>query len=285
MSPAQASDAPVTEVAIANTPSTDDATIEELKQEPEDTSTKQELTKLQPVVKLDRLSKEDMSLMQQSLAKFVENKPKLAEELGISATANSDEESDVEVSRKSKRKERKSYKEEEDDEDYTPDQFTALVGPNKSRRSSTAPVKPDPVVVKPKLRRLEKKFVPVLEKLSIEELMETNTYDRFNRTVENVLKTADELDTTELGKLAFLCGSWGSLTMVFLDLSAEDGIIHEDFLLKRIVLQDLCSESAKLKSLGAMEMIPTEKLVRVLSILEINVRGGDRVSPITDVSI
>lgn len=205
LSPAQASDAPLTEVTISNTPSADNATTEEAKQEQEDTSTKQELTKLQPVVKLDRLSKEDMSLMQQSLAKFVENKPKLAEELGISATTNSEQESesDVEVSRKSKRKERKSYKEEEDDEDYTPDQFTALVGPNKSRRSSTAPVKPDPVVVKPKLRRLEKKFVPVLEKLSIEELMETNTYDRFNRTVENVLKTADELDTTELGKLCF----------------------------------------------------------------------------------
>lgn len=33
-----------------------------------------------------------------------------------------------------------------------------------------------------------------------------------------------------------------------------------------------------------MEMIPTEKLVRLLSILEINIRGGDRVSPIADVS-
>lgn len=143
-----------------------------------------------------------MSLMQQSLTKFVENKPKLAEELGISTVGNNDQEveseSEAEVSRRSKRKERKNYKEQEDDEDYAPDQFTALVGPNKSRRSSTSVAKPDPVVVKPKLRRLEKKFVPVLEKLSIEELMETNTYDRFNRTVENVLKTADELDMTEL---------------------------------------------------------------------------------------
>lgn len=72
------------------------------------------------------------------------------------------------------------------------------------------------------------------------------------------------------------------VTMVY--FSVEDGVINEEFLLKRITLQDLCSESAKLKSLGAMEMIPTDKLVRLLSVLEINIRGGDRMSPIADVS-
>lgn len=50
-------------------------------------------------------------------------------------------------------------------------------------------------------------------------------------------------------------------------------------------MQDLCSESAKLKSLGAMQMIETDKLVRLLNVLEINIRGGDRVSPITDVNM
>lgn len=241
LSPAQASDAPLTEVNSsdannteneANTASNvkieENSTLDDIKQE-DGVSNVQELPKRQPVVKLDRLSKEDMSLIQESLTKFVENKPKLAEELGISATGNNDQEasdaeseSDADVSRKSKRK-RKNYKEQEEDEDYAPDQFTALVGPNKSRKSTSVPAKPDPVVVKPKLRRLEKKFVPVLEKLSIEELMETNTYDRFNKTIENVLKTADELDTTELGKITmlyiafflfnilffrFICGRW-----------------------------------------------------------------------------
>lgn len=62
-------------------------------------------------------------------------------------------------------------------------------------------------------------------------------------------------------------------------------MVHDDFLLKRMMMTDLCSESAKLKSLGVMEMIPTDKLIRLLNILEINIRGGDRVSPITDVSL
>lgn len=211
MSPAQASDAPVTEVNSNGSSSTTQDTINSdpvatsvvgmaKVNEPNDDSImteprRQEITKLQPVVKLDRLSKEDM---QKSLAKFVETRPKLAEELGLSSQRESESESEDQP--RSKRRERKNYREE--DEEYAPDTFTALVGPNKRRAS--APSKPDPVVVKPKLRRLEKKFVPVLEKLSIEELMETNTYDRFNKTVENVLRTADELDTTELGEKCYI---------------------------------------------------------------------------------
>lgn len=47
---------------------------------------------------------------------------------------------------------------------------------------------------------MERKLVPVLEKLSVEELMETNTYQRFNRSIEVVLENTEDLDvTTELG--------------------------------------------------------------------------------------
>ena len=54
---------------------------------------------------------------------------------------------------------------------------------------------------KTKLRKVERKLVPVLEKLSIEELMETNTYQRFNRSIEMVLENTEDLDlNAELGK-------------------------------------------------------------------------------------
>lgn len=83
-------------------------------------------------------------------------------------------------------------------------------------------------------------------------------------------------------RIVVLCDFF--IVTVVLYFLVEDGVINEEFLLKRITLQDLCSESAKLKSLGAMEMIPTDRLVRLLSVLEINIRGGDRMSPIADVS-
>ncbi|XP_044256313.1 nipped-B-like protein [Tribolium madens] len=220
----------------------------------------------QPIVKLDRLSVEDQLLMQKSLSKFVETRPKMAKELGIVLSKDEKEESDSESdgeegSDKPKRKKEKKRNHNESDDEFVPDTFSALVGSNKKRKVVHKEEKPEPIVVKPKLRRVEKKFVPVLEKLSQEELMETNTYLRFNKSIEHVLKSAEDIDINEI---------------------AEDGIIQEEYLMSRVVMQELCTEAAKLKILGAMEMIPTDKLVRLLNVLEINVRGGDRVSPILD---
>lgn len=49
---------------------------------------------------------------------------------------------------------------------------------------------------KPKLRKVERKLVPVLEKLSVEELMETNTYQRFNRSIEIIFENTEDMDLT-----------------------------------------------------------------------------------------
>lgn len=53
----------------------------------------------------------------------------------------------------------------------------------------------DECIVKPKLRKVERKFVPVVEKLSVEELMETNTYQKFNKCIEKVFESTEEIDT------------------------------------------------------------------------------------------
>lgn len=47
---------------------------------------------------------------------------------------------------------------------------------------------------KTKLRKVERKLVPVLEKLSVEELMETNTYQRFNRSIERIFNNTEDVD-------------------------------------------------------------------------------------------
>lgn len=159
---------------------------------------------MQPFVRLQRISTEDQQLMQVSLSDFAENRPKLAKELGIVPANNKlpeenvvfieNSDSDTEDLKRRSRKERKTYNEEDDD--YFPDKFSQLVGTKRKRREE----KLEPIVVKPKLRRVEKKFVPVLEKLSVEELMETNTFDRFNRNVEHVLKSSEDIDFSEICK-------------------------------------------------------------------------------------
>ncbi|KAG5893186.1 hypothetical protein JTB14_016463 [Gonioctena quinquepunctata] len=249
----------VSEISAEVKPTSEGVPKVEPKEETEDNN-KLSASIKQPVIKLSRLSEEDQMLIQKSLKEFVESKPKLAKDLGIelSDIVKEKEESDSEEE-KGGRKRRDKRKRDSADDDYQPDTFSALVG--SKRRKVTKEEVPEPVLVKPKLRRVEKKFVPVLEKLSQEELMETNTYHRFNRSIEIVLRSGEDIDISEV---------------------AEDGMIQEEFLLSRNVMQELCTEAAKLKILGAMEMIPTEKLTRLLNILELNIRGGDRVSPISD---
>ncbi|XP_034840384.1 nipped-B protein isoform X1 [Maniola hyperantus] len=117
-------------------------------------------------------------------------------------------------------------------------------------------------IVRPKLRKVERRMVPVLEMLTVDELMETNTYQRFNKLIESVFETIDDeiLITDEM----------------------EGTDIPEEMLLPRYQLQELCSEAAKLKNLGAMEAIPADKLVRLLNILEKNIRAAEKMSFVGD---
>lgn len=154
----------------------------------------------QPVIKLNRLSEEDQLLLQKSLKEFIETKPKLAKDMGIDLNDIQNEKSDSEDEEDGKRQKRKKRKRSGDksDDDYQPDTFSALI--DSKRRKVVNEEVPEIVIVKPKLRRVEKKFVPVLEKLSQEELMETNTYHKFNKSIEHVLRSGEDLDITKIGK-------------------------------------------------------------------------------------
>jgi len=66
------------------------------------------------------------------------------------------------------------------------------------------------------------------------------------------------------------------------NVTDEDADVPAEAMIPKYQLQDLCSEAAKLKTLGAMESVPPDRLVRLLNILEKNIRDGTRVSPIAD---
>ncbi len=60
----------------------------------------------------------------------------------------------------------------------------------------------DEYIPKPKLKRVERKLVPVLEKLSVDELMETNTYQKFNQSIDRVFENVEDADMSlDVGKL------------------------------------------------------------------------------------
>jgi hypothetical protein len=54
---------------------------------------------------------------------------------------------------------------------------------------------------KKKIRKIERKLVPVVQKLSTDELMESNTYQRFSQCVDLIFENTEDLDlNAELGK-------------------------------------------------------------------------------------
>lgn len=93
----------------------------------------------------------------------------------------------------------------------------------------------------PKLRRLEKKMAPVVQKLSTEELMKTNTYIRFNSCMEKIF---EQLEDTEV-------------------ISMDDNENLECIAPSH--LTSISAEAAKLKARASIDAIPDEKLTLLIS--------------------
>ncbi len=47
---------------------------------------------------------------------------------------------------------------------------------------------------KPKVRRVELKLVPVLDRLNVEDVAENNTYQRMNRLMDQAFEAVDDMD-------------------------------------------------------------------------------------------
>lgn len=95
---------------------------------------------------------------------------------------------------------------------------------------------------KPKLRRIEKKLAPVIQKLSNEELMKTNTYIRFNSYMEKIF---EQLDDTEV-------------------ISMEENDEHMECITASL-LANISAEAAKLKARASIDAIPEEKLTMLIN--------------------
>lgn len=146
------------------------------------------------------------------------------------------------------------------DSDYTGETMSS---DTKKRKMSVASI-PEEVGDEPKkkVRRVERMLIPVLEKLG-GNILDNSTYHRFLKTMDIVLESIDCADKSEIEM-------------------DDDGNVPSELLISKSHMNELCSEAAKLKALGAMEAMPTEKIVKLLTLLEINIRDGCRVTPLAD---
>jgi cohesin loading factor subunit SCC2 len=254
---------------------------------------------LKPTIMLNKMSKEDSELlMSHGFKAFTKSNPKKAEELGVVANmitpklrrtnsstkfANSDgegsedESEDEEASKKGgsrkffratekeREEEKKKQKDEKrkrklDDIEYVSANDVKRKRPNSPERSES----PEVFVPKKVTKKVERKLIPMIPKIDVEELMESNTFHRFNKTVELIFDNMEEVNMEELNN----------------DNPEEGADLPPEILIPKYQLQDLANETAKLKSMGAMESIPAEKVAKLLSILELNIRDGSKVSPL-----
>ncbi|XP_028916789.1 nipped-B-like protein isoform X1 [Ornithorhynchus anatinus] len=204
----------------------------------------------------------------------VNEKPKYAE---ISSDEDNDSEEAFESSRKRHKKDKdddKAWEYEERDRRSSGDHRRSGHS-HEGRRSSggsryrnrspsdsdvedySPPPSLSEVARKMKKREKQKKRKAYEPKLTPEEMMDSSTFKRFTASVENILENLEDMDFTAFG---------------------DDDEIPQELLLGKHQLSELGSESAKIKAMGIMDKLSTDKTVKVLNILEKNIQDGSKLS-------
>ncbi|KAG8599041.1 hypothetical protein GDO81_002856 [Engystomops pustulosus] len=197
----------------------------------------------------------------------VNEKPKYAE---ISSDDDNQSEEDFEPSKKRNRKDKTDgeWKCEERERRSSGDHRRSG---NDNRRSSryrdrspedsemedSPPPSLSEVARRMKKKERQKKRKAYEPKLTPEELMDSSTFKRFSAAVETILENLEDMDFSNFG---------------------DDEEIPADLLLGKHQLNELGSESAKIKAMGIMNKISSEKMVKLLGILEKNIQDGSKLS-------
>ncbi|XP_055007251.1 nipped-B-like protein B, partial [Boleophthalmus pectinirostris] len=181
----------------------------------------------------------------------VSKKPKYV----VSDSEEESEDSDNEVVRKkSKRDNDKTWKCEEK-------RGRSSSGRHRDRSSADSDESSPPPSLTAVARKLSKKEKQKSKKShepkqTVEEMMDSSTFKRFTATLDSILENLEDADFT----------------------ATDDDEIPQELLLGQHQLSELSSDSAKIKAMGIFNKIPSERLVKVLNILEKNIQDSVKLS-------
>ncbi|XP_056888112.1 nipped-B-like protein A isoform X4 [Takifugu flavidus] len=128
---------------------------------------------------------------------------------------------------------------------------------DSSEEDSPPPPSISEVARKLKMKEKQKKRKVYEPKLTQEELMDSSTFKRFLTSIDNILENLEDVDFTTM---------------------ADDDEIPQELLLGKHQLSELGSESAKIKAMNITGRISSDKLVKLLNILEKNIQDGSKLS-------
>uniref|UniRef100_A0A673CDP5 Nipped-B protein n=1 Tax=Sphaeramia orbicularis TaxID=375764 RepID=A0A673CDP5_9TELE len=125
-----------------------------------------------------------------------------------------------------------------------------------SSEEDSPPPSMSEIARKMKMKEKQKKRKAYEPKLTQEELMDSSTFKRFLASIDNILENLEDVDFTTM----------------------DDDEIPQELLLGKHQLNELGSESAKIKAMGISSRIPSDKLVKLLNILEKNIQDGAKLT-------
>ncbi|CAL8321731.1 unnamed protein product [Lota lota] len=140
--------------------------------------------------------------------------------------------------------------------DGGPEESRPEAGPGDTQEGSP---KPTGRSIAAKINKMEEKKMKLYQpKLTPEEPIDSPTFKGFVARMDDILENLEDVDFTARDD--------------------EDDEVPEELLLGKDQLNELSSESAKIKAMGITYKLPTVKLIKILNILEKNIRDGAKLS-------
>ncbi|XP_050100628.1 nipped-B protein isoform X2 [Anopheles aquasalis] len=176
--------------------------------------------KLQNVnVRVDQLTEKQLELLQTNQKQFIADEPELAEKIGLV-----------------KRSYDQIFSSMKEDQQRSVASMWAL---KRKAQEQRAEENPEDYLSKPKVRRIERQATPVVKRMPIEQLMATNTYQRFMSVMGNIFDHLDETETPTVEDEQSECIPTG-------------------------LLNTISTEAAKLKARHGIDAIPENRLSRLI---------------------
>ncbi|XP_067339450.1 nipped-B-like protein B isoform X2 [Channa argus] len=107
-----------------------------------------------------------------------------------------------------------------------------------------------------KKKEKQKSRKPYDSKLTTEEKMDSSTFKRFSARLDNILENLEDVDL----------------------VNTDDDEIPQELLLGKHQLSELASDSAKIKAMSIFNKLSSDKLVKILNILEKNIQDSVKLS-------
>lgn len=218
--------------------------------------------KSRPMVRINRLKKENVHLMQKSIQEFIQKSPELSKKLGLVKTESLDDSKEQVVDKKENMPNNtttqaaaaaaapsKVVPEISSKETVLDDTFNIMKANEKQSSKRKLPVSvddipPEQIYSKPKIRRVERTLSVLPPKCSKDDVLRSQTYQQFMRNMEQIIELLDDTESPNF---------------------ESDEVDENIECISCKMLNAMSNDVAKLKAKNVLDLIPKNKLTLLIN--------------------